>query len=168
MQALRRLRSRWFAIGLVAVAAMAAVGPVRALTTILIEGIIDFVAPTADPNTPGIEAGDDFLITAIFDETLLGGTGRETLTPGTDPMLRFEIRIGDKLVQMEIDDLIHPFGPLINFEDGVFDGFVFQSEDFPFASDAFLQVINDLEILDSNTLDTLVTGRFTGIKVSQD
>jgi hypothetical protein len=150
------------------IAALAAVGPVRALTTILIEGVIDFVAPVADSNAPGIEEGDEFLITAIFDETLLGGTGRETLTREIDSALSFELRIGDKLVQLEIDDLIHPFGPLINFEDGEFDGFVFQSEGFPFASEAFLQVINDLEILDSNTLDTLVTGRFTGIKVSQD
>jgi hypothetical protein len=49
------------------------------------------------------------------------------------------------------------------------DSFVFQSHDFGFASDAFVQVVDRIEIiLDSETLETLVTGEFREVSVSPD
>jgi hypothetical protein len=132
--------------------------------------VIDLVDPAADPNFPGIEVGDPFSIEAFYNAALLTNIGLETLTPGTDPSLSFELRIGrgPALVWDEADDLIFPFGPLINFDGGNFDGFVFQSNDFGFASDAFVQVVDRVEILDSETFDPLVTGDFREVSVSPD
>jgi hypothetical protein len=138
--------------------------------TISVEGTIDFVDPAVDPNPLGIAVGDPFTIEAMFNDLLLAGIGRETLTPEIDPSLSFELRIdrGPALVFDEEDDLIFPFGPLINFDGGNFDSFVFQSNDFGFASDAFVQVIDRVEILDSETFDPLVTGEFREVSVSPD
>jgi hypothetical protein len=137
-------------------------------TSISMEGVVDFVDPAADPNFLGIEVGDPFSIEAIYNAALLTNAGLETLTPDTDPSLSFELRIGrgPALVWDEADDLIFPFGPLINFNDGVFDSFVFQSTDFGFASDAFVQVIDRVEILDSETFEPLVTGALREIEIS--
>ena len=170
MVALRGLRDRRVLVGLMVVVALAVAGPVGALTSILVRGVIDYVAPAADPNPLGVEQGDAFLITALFDEMLLAGSGRETLTPDTDTSLSFELRIGrgPALLWDEQDDLIFPFGPLINFQGGNFDSFVFQSSDFGFASDAFLQVVDRVEILDSETFKALVTGEFRQVSVSPD
>src|SRR5687767_8058629 len=145
MVALSRLPDRRVIAGLAVVGALAAAGPVGALTSILVRGVVDHLAPAADPNPLGIEQGDEFLVLAQFDETLLAGSGRETLIPDNDPSLSFELRIGrgPALVWDEQDDLIFPFGPLINFQGGNFDGFVFQSTDFAFAGDAFVQVVGD-------------------------
>ena len=44
----------------------------------------------------------------------------------------------------------------------------FQSEDFGFASDAFVQVIDRVEILDSDTFERLITGEFREESVSPD
>lgn len=145
-----------------------AVGLFTQQSTIATGGVIDFVDPSADPNALGIEVGDPFSIEAIFDDMLLTGIGRETLTPTTDPSLMFELRIDrdPSIVWDQEDDSIHPFGPLINFEDGNFDSFVFQSNDFEFTSDAFVQVIDSVEILDSDSFDTLVTGSFDQVQVS--
>jgi hypothetical protein len=137
---------------------------------VAIEGVIDLVDPAADPNFLGIEVGDPFSIEAIYNMALLTGAGLETLTPDIDPSLSFELRIGrgPAVVWDERDDLIFPFGPLINFDGGEFDGFVFQSDDFGFASDAFAQVIDRVEVLDSETFDPLVTGEFREESVSPD
>ena len=126
--------------------------------------------PAADPNFLGIEVGDPFSIEAVYNAALLTNVGLETLTPDTDPSLSFELRIGrgPAVVWDEQDDPIFPFGPLLNFEGGSIDGFVFQSDDFGFASDAFVQVIDRVEILDSETFDTLVTGEFREESVSAD
>ena len=170
MVALSWLRDRRVTAGLAVVGALAAAGPVGALTSILVRGVIDHVAPAADPNPLGIEQGEEFLIAALFDETLLAGSGRETLTPDTDPSLAFELRIGQgpALLWDEQDDLIFPFGPLISFQGGNFDSFVFQSDDFGFASDAFVQVVDRVEILDSETFEAQVTGEFRLMSVSPD
>jgi hypothetical protein len=135
-----------------------------------IEGVIDLVDPAADPNFLEIEVGDPFSIEAVYNAALLTTIGLETLTPETDPSLSFELRIGrgPAVVWDERDDLIFLFGPLINFDGGEFDSFVFQSDDFGFASDAFVQVIDRVEILDSETFDPLVTGEFRQVKVSAD
>ena len=132
--------------------------------------MIDLVDPAADPNFLGIEVGDPFSIEAIYNAALLTNIGLETLTPDTDPSLSFELRIGrgPAVVWDEQDDLIFPFGPLINFDGGDFDSFVFQSDDFGFASDAFVQVIDRVEIMDSETFETLVTGGFREVSVSPD
>jgi hypothetical protein len=53
-------------------------------------------------------------------------------------------------------------------EGGNFDSFVFQSNGFGFASDAFVQIIDRVEILDSETFDPLVTGEFREVSVSPD
>jgi hypothetical protein len=137
---------------------------------VFIEGVIDLVDPAADPNFLGIEVGDPFSIEAVYNAALLTTIGLETLTPETDPSLSFELRIGrgPAVVWDERDDLIFLFGPLINFDGGEFDSFVFQSDDFGFASDAFVQVIDRVEILDSETFDPLVTGEFRQVKVSAD
>lgn len=147
----------------------AAVG-IGTQTTISIDGTVDFVDPDADPNFLGIEVGDSYSIEAIYNAALLTDVGLETLTPDTDPSLSFELRIGrgPAVVFDEADDLIFPFGPLINFDDGNFDSFIFQSTDFAFASDAFVQVIDRLEILDSDTFDPLVTGEFRQVEMSPD
>jgi hypothetical protein len=162
-------------LGVVLALVMAAAQPAAAVGIspqgrVSIEGVIDLVDPAADPNFLGIEVGDPFSIEAIYDAALLTGGGRETLTPDTDPSLSFELRIdrGPALVWDEQDDLIFTFGPLINFERGNFDSFVFQSGDFGFASDAFVQVIDRVEILDSETFDPLVTGEFREVSVSPD
>ena len=170
MSALRQLGNRRVLAGLAVAAVLAAVGPVGALTTILVRGVIDHVAPAADPNPLGIEQGDAFLIAALFDEMLLAGSGRETLTPDTDPSLAFELRIGQRpaLLWDEQDDLIFPFGPLINFQGGNFDSFVFQFNDFGFASDAFVQVVGDLKIFASDDFSPLVTGAFRSVAISLD
>ena len=170
MAALSRLRDRRVMAGLAVVGALAVAGPVGALTSILVRGVIDHVAPAADPNPLGIEQGDEFLVLAQFDETLLAGGGRETLTPDTDANLSFELRIGrgPAVVWDEQDDLIFPFGPLINFEGGEFDSFVFQSDDFGFASDAFVQVVGDLKIFASDGFSPLITGTFRGLAISPD
>jgi hypothetical protein len=132
--------------------------------------VIDLVDPAADPNSLGIEVGDPFSIEAVYNAAMLTNVGLETLTPDTDPSLSFELRIdrGPALVWDEQDDPIFPFGPLINFEGGNFDSFVFQSNDFGFARDAFVQVIDRVEILDSETFEPLVTGEFREVSVSPD
>jgi hypothetical protein len=138
--------------------------------TIAIEGTIEFVNPAADPNFLGIEVGDAFSIEAIYNAALLADVGLETLTPDIDPSLSFELRVGrgPAFVWDERDDLIFPFGPLINFDGGNFDSFVFQSTDFGFASDAFVQVLDRVEILDSASFDPLVTGAFREIEISPE
>jgi hypothetical protein len=161
MKASRMLLLLGFVLALVMAAAQpaAAVG-ISPQGRVFIEGVIDLVDPAADPNFLGIEVGDPFSIEAVHNAALLTNIGLETLTPDTDPSLSFELRIGrgPALVWDERDDSIFAFGPLINFDGGEFDGFVFQSDDFGFASDAFVQVIDRLEILDSETFDPLVTG----------
>ena len=123
--------------------------------------MIDLVDPAADPNFLGIEVGDPFSIEAIYNAALLTNVGLETLTPDTDPSLSFELRIGrgPAVVWDEQDDLIFPFGPLINFDGGDFDSFVFQSDDFGFASDAFVQVIDRVEIMHDAAEPTKKAGR---------
>ena len=167
--------SRMLLLGFVLALVMAAAQPAAAVGIspqgrVSIEGVIDLVDPAADPNFLGIEVGDPFSIEAIYNAALLTNVGLETLTPDTDPSLSFELRIGrgPAVVWDEQDDLIFPFGPLINFDGGEFDSFVFQSDDFGFASDAFVQVIDRVEILDSETFDTLVTGEFREVSVSPD
>ena len=167
--------SRMLLLGSVLALVMAGAQPAAAVGVspegrVSIEGVIDLVDPAADPDSLGIEVGDPFSIKAIYNAALLTNVGLETLTPDTDPSLSFELRIGrgPAVVWDEQDDLISPFGPLINFEGGSFDGFVFQSDDFGFASDAFVQVIDHVEILDSETFDPLVTGEFREVSVSPD
>ena len=167
--------SRVLLLGPVLALVMAAAQPAAAVGIgpqgrVAIEGVVDHVDPAADPNFLGIEVGDPFSIEAIYNAALLTNVGLETLTPDTDPSLSFELRIGrgPAVVWDERDDLIFPFGPLINFEDGDFDGFVFQSDDFGFASDAFVQVIDRVEVLDSETFEPLVTGEFREESVSPD
>ena len=171
MKASRMLLLLGFVLALVMAAAQpaAAVG-ISPQGRVSIEGVIDLVDPAADPNFLGIEVGDPFSIEAIYNAALLTNVGLETLTPDTDPSLSFELRIGrgPAVVWDEQDDLIFPFGPLINFDGGNFDSFVFQSDDFGFASDAFVQVIDRVEILDSETFDPLVTGEFREVSVSPD
>jgi hypothetical protein len=146
----------------IAAAQPAAATGISPVSSVSIEGVIDLIDPAADPNFLGIEVGDPFSIEAIYNAALLTDVGLERLTPDTDPNLSFELRIGrgPAVVWDEQDDLIFPFGPLINFDSGKFDSFVFQSDDFGFASDAFVQVIDGLEILDGETFDRLVIGEF--------
>jgi hypothetical protein len=167
--------SRTLLLGFVLALVMAAASPAAAVGIspqgrVSIEGVIDLVEPGADPNFLGIEVGDLFSIEALYNAALLTNVGLETLTPETDPSLSFELRIGrgPAVVWDEQDDLIFPFGPLINFEGGDFDSFVFQSNDFGFASDAFVQVVDRVEIPDSETFDPLVTGEFREESVSPD
>jgi hypothetical protein len=162
-------------LGSVLALAMAAAQPAAATGIspqgrVSIEGVIDLVDPAAEPNFLGIEVGDLFSIETIYNAALLTSVGLETLTPDIDPSLSFELRIGrgPAVLWDERDDLIFPFGPLINFEGGDFDSFVFQSDDFGFASDAFVQVIDRVEILDSETYDALVTGGFREVSMSPD
>jgi hypothetical protein len=51
---------------------------------------------------------------------------------------------------------------------GNFDSFVFQSTDFGFASDAFVQVVDSLEILESEPFEPLATGAFREIEISPE
>jgi hypothetical protein len=167
--------SRMLLPGFVLALAIAAAQPAAAtgispVSSVSIEGVIDLVDPAADPNFLGMEVGDPFSIEAIYNAALLTNIGLETLTPDTDPSLSFELRIGrgPAVLWDEQDDLIFPFGPLINFDGGEFDSFVFQSNDFGFASDAFVQVIDRVEVLDSETFDPLVTGGFREASMSPD
>jgi hypothetical protein len=160
-----------FVLALVLAAAQpAAATGISPVSSVSIEGVIDLVDPAADANFLGIEVGDPFSIEAIYNAALLTNVGLETLTPDTDSSLSFELRIGrgPALVWDDEDDLISPYGPLINFDDGEFDSFVFHSTDFGFASDAFVQVVDRVEILDSETFEPLVTGAFREIESSPE
>lgn len=108
------------------------------LTTI---GELSAVAPGSPVETVlGLQIGDPFVVTAVYDDALLSGVGTEAveLNPAVNPGSSFDRNIADVLIFDQTDDAEFGSGfPQLALFDGSFDGFDFVSNPFEVAGVLF-------------------------------
>lgn len=128
----------------VALGSLLAAGPAGAVSqTVSFSGTLMDTTGTAD--------GAAVSISATYDDISLMNLGLESINLSQGTGSSFLLEIAGLPSFDQTDDISHPNGPFIRFDDGAFDGFNFVSNDFDFGGmPAFVTVFDDVRILDQS------------------